>query len=584
MSTTELKERAKLRADLKDLLNDFSENSTAHGPPKIVQRKFILAKLFWSCLFITGICFFGYFSYKLTVKYMNYETTTDIELTFDVLKFPAVSFCNHNQFRLDRIPQDLRSLTEDFIMSDRFEMFGGEDYFYDYFMSNPTDSPLYIPWWLETTQSVSSSPEYSTSVTEGNQQTTQVTGEDRRRRKRFIAELDDNSIAVMKDMEGFYLMPNLTSKAEDITWFSETGSPSSGSSILLNVTEYVASYTSDSMLRGMGHDIEEMLQGCTFQGRTCGPEDFYQFYDRKYGNCYTFNSGMDQQVAKVTSPGAPFGLSLTLFINQPMYVPALSKQSGVRVLLHRQGEVPLVAEEGFNAPPGMESAIAVRYIEISRMPGEKYSNCTKQSLSEGSFHEFYPGNYTQQACLKTCLQKGIIKECGCANALYRSPPDVEICNVDKVTCLEEVEENLLESDVCLGSCPIQCWESQYQHSISTSQWPSNNYEPYLEQTLKTRGKALKKMLEASDRDGLREEFVKLEIYFDNLNFYRYKERPSMTFEDLIGNIGGHLGLWIGMSVISFVEVFELIVSLFAVCAKALSASKQNKVEQMKQFC
>jgi len=30
------------------------------------------------------------------------------------------------------------------------------------------------------------------------------------------------------------------------------------------------------------------------------------------------------------------------------------------------------------------------------------------------------------------------------------------------------------------------------------------------------------------RDGLREEFVKLEIYFDNLNFYRYKERPSMT--------------------------------------------------------
>jgi len=71
-------------------------------------------------------------------------------------------------------------------------------------VSNPTDSPLYIPWWLETTQSVSSSPEYSTSVTEGNQQTTQVTGEDRRRRKRFIAELDDNSVAVMKDMVSFY--------------------------------------------------------------------------------------------------------------------------------------------------------------------------------------------------------------------------------------------------------------------------------------------------------------------------------------------------------------------------------------------
>jgi len=39
-----------------------------------------------------------------------------------------------------------------------------------------------------------------------------------------------------------------------------------------------------------------------------------------------------------------------------------------------------------------------------------------------------------------------------------------------------------------------------------------------------------------------------------------------------------------MSGISFVEVFELIVSLFAVCAKALSVSKKNKVEQIKQFC
>jgi len=38
-------------------------------------------------------------------------------------------------------------------------------------------------------------------------------------------------------------------------------------------------------------------------------------------------------------------------------------------------------------------------------------------------------------------------------------------------------------------------------------------------------------------------------------------------EDLIGSIGGHLGLWIGMSVISFVEVFELMAGLCAACGK-----------------
>ena len=28
--------------------------------------------------------------------------------------------------------------------------------------------------------------------------------------------------------------------------------------------------------------------------------------------------------------------------------------------------------------------------------------------------------------------------------------------------------------------------------------------------------------------GLKEHFVKVDIYYDNLNFYKYKEKPSMT--------------------------------------------------------
>jgi len=58
------------------------------------------------------------------------------------------------------------------------------------------------------------------------------------------------------------------------------------------------------------------------------------------------------------------GLSLTLFINQSAYVPALSTQAGVRIMLHRQGEVPLIAEDGFNLSPGTKSAVAVKYVSM----------------------------------------------------------------------------------------------------------------------------------------------------------------------------------------------------------------------------
>jgi len=50
---------------------------------------------------------------------------------------------------------------------------------------------------------------------------------------------------------------------------------------------------------------------------------------------------------------------------------------------------------------------------------------------------------------------------------------------------------------------------------------------------------------------------------------------------LVGSIGGHLGLWIGMSVISFLEIFELIAGLFSVCGKFVYKKKKDKTIEKK---
>ena len=58
------------------------------------------------------------------------------------------------------------------------------------------------------------------------------------------------------------------------------------------------------------------------------------------------------------------GLSLTLYINQPQYIPVLTQEAGIRVLLHRQGQVPIMEEDGFDVNPGTKSGIAVRYVSM----------------------------------------------------------------------------------------------------------------------------------------------------------------------------------------------------------------------------
>lgn len=49
------------------------------------------------------------------------------QLKFSVLEFPAVTICNQNQFRMDRAPEDLRELMDEFLASKRADMFGGKD-------------------------------------------------------------------------------------------------------------------------------------------------------------------------------------------------------------------------------------------------------------------------------------------------------------------------------------------------------------------------------------------------------------------------------------------------------------------------
>lgn len=53
---------------------------------------------------------------------------------------------------------------------------------------------------------------------------------------------------------------------------------------------------------------------------------------------------------------------MTMFINQDEYVPVLTQEAGLRVMLHKQGQVPILEEDGFDVSPGTKSGISVRYV------------------------------------------------------------------------------------------------------------------------------------------------------------------------------------------------------------------------------
>uniref|UniRef100_A0A1I7ZP24 Amiloride-sensitive sodium channel subunit alpha n=1 Tax=Steinernema glaseri TaxID=37863 RepID=A0A1I7ZP24_9BILA len=86
---------------------------------------------------------------------------------------------------------------------------------------------------------------------------------------------------------------------------------------------------------------------------------------------------------------------------------------------------------------------------------------------------------------------------------------------------------------------------------------------------------MKMMKEA---DEARTNVVKLEVYFEELNYQSIMETPAMDIFDLLSNIGGTLGLYVGMSFLTLGEFFELFLKCLAVAPKAKLRSRASMDE------
>jgi hypothetical protein len=64
-----------------------------------------------------------------------------------------------------------------------------------------------------------------------------------------------------------------------------------------------------------------------------------------------------------------------------------------------------------------------------------------------------------------------------------------------------------------------------------------------------------------ERSLIRKNFVRLNVYVQSLVIDEVVQKGSYTFFNLFSDIGGTFGLWIGMSLLTWGEVIELILHL-----------------------
>lgn len=61
---------------------------------------------------------------------------------------------------------------------------------------------------------------------------------------------------------------------------------------------------------------------------------------------------------------------------------------------------------------------------------------------------------------------------------------------------------------------------------------------------------------------IRQNLLRLNVYLEDLSVVEYRQLPAYGLADLFADIGGTLGLWMGISVLTIMELMELIIRLF----------------------
>ncbi|CAF0942247.1 unnamed protein product [Brachionus calyciflorus] len=318
----------------------------------------------------------------------------------------------------------------------------------------------------------------------------------------------------------------------------------------------------------VGFDIDKMLLNCNFNFKGCNSSNFKFFLSSTYGFCYQFNADKSN-IRKVSSPGKQAGLSLELFIGYPNKDYDLYKSYGAHLFIHNSSTIPSSEYDGISLSTGHETDIVVSKTYFQKLP-KPYSDCVQDSNATKNFDsDLYRetikifGQYDQKSCINLCFHKSILDVCGC----YYPDQNIiknltQACDIDKgYKCYLNFSASYGESKSsieCIDKCPEECESVKYSLQMSHADYPTPFYAEFFMAYDYFINNGSRNFISYSN---VKESTLAVNVYFDDIGYTIVEEKPSKTIEQLVADIGGFLGLCIGISILSVAEIFDSILKI-----------------------
>ena len=110
----------------------------------------------------------------------------------------------------------------------------------------------------------------------------------------------------------------------------------------------------------------------------------------------------------------------------------------------------------------------------------------------------------------------------------------------------------------MPQCPLECNSSQITSTTTSYELTGHVYEKFIKNNKNLCTFFVNTTITT---ESVRKSMVRIFVYYDSLSYTQSEEAPQIDIISLIANIGGNLGLFLGVSLFS---IWEIVITLLEI--------------------
>ncbi|KAI3383656.1 hypothetical protein SNEBB_009244 [Seison nebaliae] len=242
---------------------------------------------------------------------------------------------------------------------------------------------------------------------------------------------------------------------------------------------------------------------------------------------------------------------------------------GIVLDIHDDNEAPQM-EGTAEYVSGVKIDIHMTYTRRENLREKDWGVCANEEKLDEISKFQNKTKYTKSACIHACLCERIRKNCKCFATFDARSTSKDVCqSITEVSCQLVTKHKFKENECkeCKEACEINIYD--FQSSIQPTEVQFDMYNA-IEKIGETCEMGYFNLIQNGsltyekvhndlclNNNNYHEKIIQLQFKFGDAFYERNTQRNALTFVTVLSNIGGSMGLCIGMSLVTFFEFIEL---------------------------